>query len=204
MRFLTLIGDLIILNLLFILTSLPIITIGASLTALYSMTMRLIRNEEGTSTAKGYIQAFRDNFKKGTATGLLVLLIGAVLAVNAILILKDGENYSGFMKYVLVLAAVMYALLFSWIFALTARFENNIRNTLKNSLFLALSHPVISLCAMICTFFPLILLYWKTYWFLYSLAIWSTVGLAALCYLNSLSFVRIFRKLEGYSHEITE
>lgn len=196
MRFLTLVGDLIILNIMFILTSIPVLTIGASVAALYTMTMRLIRKEEGTSTAKGYLKAFRDNLKRGGLTGILFLAVGAALFANAVILVRGGKGYAEFMKYLFVTGAVFYAAVFSWTFALLARFENTIKNTLRNALFLAVFHPFVTLCSAVCTFFPLILLYYKTYWFLYSSALWLTVGFAALCYINSLSFVKIFRDLE--------
>lgn len=63
MRILTRIFDLIILNLLFIICSLPVITIGTSLTALYSVTLKIVRNEEGY-IVRGFFKAYKENFKQ--------------------------------------------------------------------------------------------------------------------------------------------
>ncbi|MBQ5867931.1 MAG: YesL family protein, partial [Lachnospiraceae bacterium] len=59
-------GDLMILNFLFIFFSIPIVTIGASTTALYTMTFKLLDETEG-NLVKNYFKAFKNNFKQATA-----------------------------------------------------------------------------------------------------------------------------------------
>ena len=61
-RFIGKLGDLIILNILWMITSIPIVTIGASTTALYYVTLKLVRDEDGY-TIKSFFKSFRDNFK---------------------------------------------------------------------------------------------------------------------------------------------
>lgn len=73
MRYLNRLADLMILNLLFLLTSIPIFTIGASLTALYSVCFRLGTDREG-STFRDYFAAFKENFRQATSLFLLLLL----------------------------------------------------------------------------------------------------------------------------------
>ena len=73
MRYLNRFADLMILNLLFLLTSIPIFTIGASLTALYSVCFHLGTDREG-STFRDYFAAFKENFRQATALFLLLLL----------------------------------------------------------------------------------------------------------------------------------
>ena len=65
MRFLTKIADLMVLNILFCVTSIPLITIGASWTALYSVTLKMVRDEEG-SVSRSYFRSFRQNFRQAT------------------------------------------------------------------------------------------------------------------------------------------
>ena len=78
-RFLNALGNLIVLNILTLICSLPIITIGTSMTALYTMTMRMARNEE-SSIIRGYFRAFHNNFKQSTifwgiGGGLIVFML---------------------------------------------------------------------------------------------------------------------------------
>ena len=71
----------IVLNLVFILTCLPIITIGASLTALYTVTMREARGEYGY-LVRPYLEEFKKNFKQGTELFLLLFILGIIFSFN--------------------------------------------------------------------------------------------------------------------------
>ena len=65
MRFLSRVCDLMILNLLCLICCIPIITIGASITALYSVTLKMVKGEE-TYIVKGFFHALKQNFKIST------------------------------------------------------------------------------------------------------------------------------------------
>ena len=78
-RFIGKLGDLIILNVLWIVCSIPIFTIGASTTAVYYVTLKMVRDEED-STIKSFFRSFKSNFKQATAIWLILLAAGAVLA----------------------------------------------------------------------------------------------------------------------------
>ena len=62
MRFLTKMADLIILNILYMICCIPIVTIGAASTALYTVSMKAVKNEE-SYIIRGYFKAFKENFK---------------------------------------------------------------------------------------------------------------------------------------------
>ena len=89
-RFLNRLWDLIVLNVLFILTCIPIITIGASICALYTVTMKGVRKED-SYIASSYFKAFKENFKKGTLIWLLLLAVWSVLLVDIFLVGKDNS-----------------------------------------------------------------------------------------------------------------
>lgn len=75
------IADVACMSLLWFLTSLPIVTIGASTAAFYSFTLDAVHDEEG-KVLSTYFSAFRENFKKATLLWLLQLVLTAFLAVN--------------------------------------------------------------------------------------------------------------------------
>ena len=77
-RCLNCIGNLMILNILTLICCIPLVTAGAAMTALYTMTMRMARNEEG-SIVREYFQAFRDNFKQAT---ILWLIFGSLMVLT--------------------------------------------------------------------------------------------------------------------------
>src|SRR4051794_2377606 len=78
-RFLTRLGDLMILNVLFVATSLPVVTLGAALTALSGTAMRIARGESESVTGD-YLRALRRDLRQGTLLGLVVAGAGLVVA----------------------------------------------------------------------------------------------------------------------------
>ena len=76
-RFFYLVGDIITLHFLWILCSLPIITIGASTTALYYSCMKRIRTKEGYPL-KNFFSSFKINFKQSTLIWIGLMIIGFV------------------------------------------------------------------------------------------------------------------------------
>ena len=72
------IGWVFLMNLLFIITSIPVITIGASATAMYTVFNKMI-DEREFSFFGDYFRAFRDNFLISTAVWLPELLITVAL-----------------------------------------------------------------------------------------------------------------------------
>jgi uncharacterized membrane protein YesL len=59
--------------------SLPVFTLGASTTALYAVSIKLIRETEGTSIVRQFWRAFRENFRQATQLWLMFLAAGAVI-----------------------------------------------------------------------------------------------------------------------------
>lgn len=127
--------DIMVLNLLLLLCSLPVFTFGAAVTAVYDMSLRLLRGEE-SGIVRGFFRAFRSSFKQATQLWLIGL---AVLAVSAgDLLVRAYLPQWGLLltaaagvQAVAVLAAGLYA------FPLLARYENTLGGILHNSAVLA-------------------------------------------------------------------
>ncbi|NSG23771.1 YesL family protein, partial [Blautia wexlerae] len=71
-RFLDRLWDLIVLNVLFIITCIPLFTVGAAISALYTVTMKGVRKED-SYIVRSYLSAFKENFKKSTILWLLMI-----------------------------------------------------------------------------------------------------------------------------------
>ena len=80
-RFIGKLGDLILLNILWIVCSIPVFTIGASTTAVYYVTLKLAR-DEGDSTIRSFFHSFKSNFRQATAIWLILLAAGIVLGID--------------------------------------------------------------------------------------------------------------------------
>ena len=94
-RALSRICDFVILNILWLVCSIPIVTIGASTAALYSVMQKIIRNEEGY-IASGFFKAFKENFKQSTIMWLVIVILGSILSVD----LSVARMLEGTMKLV--------------------------------------------------------------------------------------------------------
>ena len=137
--FLTLAADLMILNLLWVLCSLPLVTIGASTAALYYASFKRLRHEG--NNAENFFRAFRDNLKQATVLWLLIALAAAGLALDFVLLL--GLVFPGKTVVVLLLAVIslLFLLTAAFVFPLQARFQNSLRGTLTSALYFSLRYP---------------------------------------------------------------
>ena len=136
MRFLDTMADLIILNILFIVCSIPIITLGASATAMCYVTLKMRDREEG-SVFRNFFRAFRQNFVQATLIWIILAALAGFLLADYLLI-RDSEG-TGYqvIRILLPLCAVLWGMVAIYIFFIQARFQNTIPNTLRNALALA-------------------------------------------------------------------
>ncbi|WP_026891924.1 YesL family protein [Lacrimispora aerotolerans] len=141
-RFIGKFGDLILLNILWLIFSIPIFTIGASTTAVYYVTLKLARDDDGY-TIKSFFKSFKENFKQATAIWLVLLAIGAILGVDLYFFARLYTG-SGTLKTVMLTVflamTIVYAAVFMYIFPLQSRFYNTVKKTFFNAFFMSLRH----------------------------------------------------------------
>jgi len=130
--------DVITAGLLWLLCSLPIVTLGAASTALYYAVVKCIRHERGALVGS-FFAAFRREFKISTL--LWLLFLGALLVLGADawairLMTQDSGIFPVLSRILLVLPLA----LFPWVFAFVSRFSNTVGGTLKYCAYLALRH----------------------------------------------------------------
>ncbi len=114
------ITDVIILSLLFLVTSVPVITAGAALTALYYQMFRLSEDTEG-NVIKGYFKTFGENFKKATPAWTACLLVGGFLAGDLYICMKMQMPAAHFFMAVLSVVAVFYVMFITYFFPLLSK-----------------------------------------------------------------------------------
>ncbi len=186
------IGSLIVLNLLTILCSLPLFTIGAAMTALYSMTMRIARREEG-AILKGYFRAFRENFRQATILWLIFGSLMAFMAFDIYLLKSLTGNFGLLYRILLFLIIAGFAMECIHIFALQARFDNTARNTAKNALLLCVGRFPQAVLMLAVTVSPLLLLSVSTRF----VSVIFLIGLSGPAYLAGIYFAAVLRRYEG-------
>lgn len=192
MRFLTRIADLMILNLVFIATAIPIVTLGAALTALNFTAMRIVRGQCDAVT-RDYFRSFRQNFRQATLLGLLVILVTVALGAWYV-VLTGGSLDAGAQLILLVLwylIAFAFALNLLFVFPYLANFEGTIREVLRNARLLSWRHPlvaimslaIIGLAIVVTVFYPAVTAYGL---------LWLAIGFAAIAFLTGVLFTRVF------------
>ena len=125
------------LNILWFLCFIPVITVGASTTALFYVTLKIAKNEEGNIT-KAFFHSFRQNFRQGTLIWLILLAAGIILGVDGYVLyhMRFENLFWTLCTAVFCVAAIAYAIVLMYIFPLLARFDNTTGAMFKNALFI--------------------------------------------------------------------
>lgn len=130
-------ADLLWLNVLTLICCLPIVTIGASLTAMNYMALKIARNEECYIT-RGFFKSFRENFKQATLIWLLFLAVILVLTGDFLIMRNSGIEFGNIFQGIIMAIAIMVLFTLIYVFPVLARFENSIMKTIKNSFLMSL------------------------------------------------------------------
>lgn len=139
------------LNALWLLCSLPIVTMGAATTALYCVSIKLVRGSEG-AVYKQFFRSFKENFKQATQLWLILLTAGIFLAVDAYVLYHLRLTTTGPMAVfwtvlfaAIIAASIVYAILMAYTFPLLSYFDNTNRAMLLNSLRVGVSYLFVTL-----------------------------------------------------------
>lgn len=195
MRFLARIGDLIILNLIFVVSCIPVITIGTALSALYSVAMRLVRGED-PAVFREYVKAYKINFKDATVVWLILAAAGGLLFLDFRLIgMFDGSIYM-VLRLLLGIVLGIWLLIFQYVFAYIGRFKNSVFQSLKNALFLSAAHFLSTVLLLGIAVGLLVITLFTSRTFVIGTILWTFFGFAVLAYVQSFLLCRIFAKYE--------
>lgn len=138
MRFLSRTFDVMMLNIFFIICSLPIFTIGASLSALHYCCLKMKEPDEGY-VWKNFFKSFKVNFKQGIPLWLMMFVLGLVLFMeHRVASQMTGASIKA-VRIMIYTAAVLWYMVLAWMFALQSRFVNSIGQTIKNALLLTIA-----------------------------------------------------------------
>lgn len=128
-RFLGTVGYIWWLHVLWLLCSLPVITIGASTTALIYSCMKL-HNKEGYVT-RNFFHSFRENFIQSTILYILFLIAGALLLMDLVLSGQTASVSGRFVRYGAIAVLIPYSMTLLYVFAVQAKFINPVAKTLR-------------------------------------------------------------------------
>lgn len=195
-RFMNRIADMIVLNVIFLVSCVPIFTIGPALTALYYVAINTWGREDGY-IFKMYIKSFKENFKQSTVMWLILLAVGTILSVDVWYWVSQWKaTGTGIYKPLTVVSVVMlmvYLMIFTFVWPLLAKFSNSNRGTIKNALAMVLTHVPETI--LIWAIFALVALI--VYMVSFARIAVFFIGVSLIAYLQALVFRHIFKPYLG-------
>lgn len=199
MRVLNRVGDLMIMNFLMIFCCIPVITAGAAFTAMHYVLLKIVRGQEGY-LIKGFFKSFKENFKQATLIWLMMLVVIAVYVGDSLIFNYSALTFPKPLVIAVVAVAVLLAMMAVYVFPLQARFENSVKNTLKNAMILAFANLPKTLLMMVCYILPLVIGYFSSYALLFVFLF----GISAPAYGAAWIYSGIFKKLEPETEEVSD
>ncbi|MCI6851873.1 MAG: YesL family protein [Clostridiales bacterium] len=202
-QFLVRVGDLIILNVLFILCSAPVVTLGASLTALHRVTQNMLFEQE-EPLLKAFFRAFRQNFKQSTLAWLVELVVIVSLVCDVLLVMAYFNGGLAKAMYILVaVLAILVAGVYAYLMPLIARYENGMRQQVNNALVLAIIKLPKTLLLVFLNLLPVILVLISVPVFVQTLIFWVVIGFAFVSFIESSILKPVFQQLEKGNESVT-
>lgn len=185
--------DLVTVNLLFLLSCLPIVTIGIAKMSLYQ-TLFVIKDSRRVKVTATYVQAFRKNWKIGFKLGLLELLIVGISLFDLMLFWRQETLPFQMLKATCIGVIIFTSLLFLCIYPLAVKFEMTIKDMLQTGLIMVSLHfpwffLMIALLAAIIFFLSS-----SGFVLLLGFTLFVLVGFAALGFLQLPIMETIFNK----------
>ena len=184
-------GQLILLNILTILCSLPVVTFGAAFAALDTVVLKMSKNEE-SYVARSFFKAFKANLKLGIMSSLAILgLLAFGLADYYATTLVEAWFVAP-VRALLIAFGVFFAITVTFLFPVMAKFEAGFADTVKNAFKYSVSHIGKTLLKLFLNLLP-----WVICYFFYFLGpILFIFGLSVPAYLGTGLYRDDFKKLE--------
>ncbi len=197
MRVLNRVADLMILNLVTLFFVFVPFTGGAAITGMHYVLLKMVRDEDAY-IVKGFWKSFKQNFKQATILWIIVVVIAAILGLDFLWIIQSPATVPKVYFYVMLGVSILLYMVSLYIFPLEARFENTIKNTLRNSVMFAILGLPRTLGMAVVTMIPVLLLY---FFDLQILPILILFGLTGPGYLMALMYNGLFKRFEPKEEE---
>lgn len=191
MQLLSSAADLVILNVLFLICSIPIFTMGASFSAMHFVLMKMVKQED-SNNIRTFFEAFRQNFKRATMLWLVFLVISGVIAGDAVLMIQGEVEIP---KTAAVVVGAIYAVMLMvmmYAFPMISRYENATKQILKNSLLICILNLPKSVGMVLMYAAPFVLWYFSAKSIIFLLLL----GISGPAYCNSHMLKGLYEKYE--------
>lgn len=195
-------ADIMILSLLWLVGSIPILTIGASTTAMCFATQELVLGHEG-SIFKHFSSAFKRDLKQSTVMLLVLSLLILVIGLDAYFLWIGVIKAPKMLAWLSLIPLAVIIAISSYAFPLLARFSNTTLNIIKNALFLTFSNLPLSVALCVLNLAPFVFMVFCSEYFLKTLIIWVLLGSGSICYLETILMKNLMAELIRHSYDET-
>ena len=196
-RFIGKLGDLILLNLLWTVCSIPVITLGASTPAVYYVTLKMVR-DENDSTVRSFFHSFKDNFKQATAIWAIFLAVGLILAFDIWFFVTGQAPVPGIAGNLMTAIsggmAILYLFTYIYVFPIQARFYNPVKYTIRNAFIMSIRH-LFQTVGIVCMDILIVIGAIASLFYMPQIfALFILFGMPLMAFANSYLFVPIFKR----------
>lgn len=192
MQFLGKMADLLWLNVLTVICCIPVITAGASLTAMHYMALKIVRNEECYIT-RGFFKSFKENFRQATVIWLILLVAFAVLAGDFYIMRNVDTGFPKALQLIITAVGVLVMFTATFVFPVLAKFDNTIMRTLKNAFIMSiLQFPKTILMMILGLAAPVVIFIFVPA----AVPLVFAFGLSLPAFVSALLYNKFFKKLE--------
>ena len=196
MEFIAKIFDLVILNLIFIFSCVPIITIGASTSALSYVTLKMVRGED-PYIWRNFWKSFRQNFKQGTLVWIFSILIFIFLGMDFYIINSQNTSLFAVVRILLWIVCAVALSVFLYVFPVISHFVCTTKQALKNALLMTFGHLPYTLMMLALAGLLLFLCSSSSKLFSMMVVLSGICGFSVVSFVYSIMFDRIFQKYES-------
>ena len=196
MEFIAKIFDLVILNLIFIFSCVPIITIGASTSALSYVTLKMVRGED-PYIWRNFWKSFRQNFKQGTLVWIFPILIFIFLGMDFYIINSQNTSLFAVVRILLWIVCAVALSVFLYVFPVISHFVCTTKQALKNALLMTFGHLPYTLMMLALAGLLLFLCSSSSKLFAMIVVLSGICGFSVVSFVYSIMFDRIFQKYES-------
>lgn len=197
-RFMCRLTDLVKLNFMWLVFSLPIVTIGISTIAAHYVALKIAEGQEGYIVSD-FIKAFKENWKQGIPMSFISIICIWALYLDFQLIANAEEHQILFLITGIV-AAYIFVFTMLYAFALLARYENTLLNTLRNSFNISMRYFLRSALLVIIVAIELAAMLWSPKTMILILICGPAFVMLTVCSVA----INIFRDIESKHPESVE
>ena len=190
--------ELFVLNIMWLVFSLPIVTLGISTIAAFTVALRIAENDEGY-IARDFLKAFKENWKQGIPMSFITIICIWAVYLDFQIYRASAENSIMFL-IIGILAAYILTFSLLYVYPLLARYENTLLNSLRNSFRISMKYFLRSLLLILLLAVEIAAMFWN-----YTTMILIVLIGPAFAMLTVSTFaMAIFRELEKIPGTVAE